>query len=72
MNRHLILPSILGIALGLASGLAVAADAPPENPPAETNWLSSLNLSGIEQGWGEAHSDRSVISAVHNPHRQSL
>ena len=60
MNIHLILPSILGIALGLASGLAVAADAPLENPPAETNWLSSLKLSGIEQGWGEAHSNRSV------------
>jgi alpha-galactosidase len=56
MKTHLILPSILGIALGLASGLATAADA----PPAETNWLSTLNLSGIEQGWGEAHSDRSV------------
>jgi alpha-galactosidase len=60
MKTHLILPSILGIALGLASGLATAADAPSENPPAETNWLSSLKLSGIEQGWGEAHSDRSV------------
>lgn len=60
MKTHLILPSILGIALGLASGLAVAADAPPENPPAETFWLSTLKLSGIEQGWGEAHSNRSV------------
>ncbi len=60
MKTHFILPSILGIALGLASGLAVAADAPQENPPAETNWLSALNLSGVEQGWGEAHSDRSV------------
>ena len=60
MKTHFILPSILGIALGLASGLAFAADAPPENPPAETNWLSSLKLSGIEQVWGEAHSNRSV------------
>ncbi len=60
MKTHLILPSILGIALGLASGLAIAADAPQENPSAETNWLSSLKLSGIEQGWGEAHSNRSV------------
>ena len=56
MKTHLILPSILGIALGLASGIATAADA----PPAETNWLSTLNLSSIEQGWGEAHPDRSV------------
>ena len=60
MKTPLILPSILGIVLGLASGFAVAADAPQENPPAETNWLSTLNLSGVEQGWGEAHSDRSV------------
>ena len=60
MKTPFILPSILGIALGLASGLAVAADAPQDNPPAETNWLSTLNLSGVEQGWGEAHSDRSV------------
>ena len=53
--------SILGLALlGLAAGVAIADDAPANKPPAEEIWVSSLNVSRIEQGWGEGHANRSV------------
>jgi hypothetical protein len=32
------------------------------NSSTETIWLSSLDVSRVEQGWGEAHSDRSFYN----------
>ena len=32
------------------------------NAALETIWLSSLDVSRVEQGWGQAHSDRSVYN----------
>src|ERR1035437_9371252 len=53
--------SVLGLALlGLAAGLVFANGAPANKAPAGEIWISSLNVSHIEQGWGEAHSNRSV------------
>jgi alpha-galactosidase len=53
--------SLLGLALlGLAAGVAIAAAAPTNQPPGEEVLISSLNVSRIEQGWGEGRSNRSV------------
>src|SRR5882757_3285595 len=49
MARHL-----MWVVAGVLS--AAAANAMAE----ETVWLSTLNLAGIEQSWGEPHADKSV------------
>jgi alpha-galactosidase len=41
----------------LATQTLAASEA---NPPAEEIWLSALDFSRVEQGWGEARSNRSV------------
>ncbi len=35
---------------------APAFATPQDNPPTEEIWLSTLDVSRVEQGWGEAHS----------------
>ena len=53
--------SLLGLSLlGLIAGLAAAAEAPTTAPSPQDVWVSSLDVSRIDQGWGEGHSNRSV------------
>jgi len=52
--------SVLALLACACSGLVALAQSPNDNPAAEAIWLSSLDVSHIEQGWGEGHSDRSV------------
>jgi len=40
--------------------MVFAADAPTNSPSSEDVWISSLDVSRIEQGWGEARANRSV------------
>lgn len=40
--------------------MAGAAEASPNTPLAEEVWISSLDVSRIEQGWGEGRANRSV------------
>ena len=49
----------LGLAAGRASGQDAAA-LQANSAPAGAIWLDSLDLSPIEQGWGEPHAGRSV------------
>lgn len=44
----------------IGDGLAQNLDSPQNTPPAHEVWVSSLDVSRIEQGWGEGRSDRSV------------
>jgi hypothetical protein len=44
--------------LGLAATLAVAAEAPANTSSTEEVWISSLDVSRIEQGWGEGRGNR--------------
>ena len=61
MNTDRLFPSILGIALlALTAENAVAADVSSNTPPAQEVWVSSLDVSRIEQGWGEGRANRSV------------
>jgi alpha-galactosidase len=41
-------------------GYSAAVIAAQDQPPTEEIWLSSLDVSRIEQGWGEGRSNRSV------------
>ena len=44
----------------LAARLAMAADVGTNAPTAQEVWISSLEVSRIEQGFGEARANRSV------------
>jgi len=48
------------IMMPLFAGTMICAAQTQEQPPTETIWLSTLDVSRIEQGWGEGRSDRSV------------
>ena len=52
---------MLGLAfLGLATGITFAADVSTNTPVAQDVWISSLDVTRIEQGYGEGRADRSV------------
>lgn len=54
--------SLLNFAIGslAAVSAAVAADTPSDSSPPEPIYISTLEVSRIEQGFGEAHANRSV------------
>jgi len=54
----LILRALLIGIIGYSAASILAAS--QDNPPADTIWLSTLDVSRVEQGWGQAHSNRSV------------
>ena len=54
---------ILGVLLlSVTVRFASAEESRATNSPAEAIWISTLDVSRIEQGWGEGRSDRSVIN----------
>src|ERR1017187_2823457 len=61
MTTHYLFSSMLGLAfLGLATGITFAADVSTNTPVAQDVWISSLDVTRIEQGYGEGRADRSV------------
>ena len=61
MNIHRLFSSVLGLALlNLTSGSGLAAEASTNTPAAQDVWISSLEVTRIEQGYGEGHANRSV------------
>ncbi len=53
---------LVACAMFNAVGICVAQTDGEANPSTETIWLSSLDVSRVEQGWGQAHSNRSVYN----------
>ena len=52
---------MLGLALlGVTTGIAHAADVSTNTPPAQDVWISSLDVTRIDQGYGDGHANRSV------------